>query len=224
MFNKKTIVFVLIVALIFYYVITNNISLKQIEEETNDLKINKNNMADFHKLQYNDIKLGNYDYNLGNYDYNKVKEITGWDIDLVVFFVNEAQYRGVSIYEEAIPILSIETGNTFKFDLISYNSDGTINKGAFQINTPTYNYIIEQLKKEGRTFETWDKLNPELNIASGLYWIAYLKNEHDLREDSLFTSYNRGVGGARSYYKRNNTYETEYSKKAKFIKYQLLNN
>lgn len=213
MFNNKIVILILVLIFVFFNPVQNYIQSKLVYDnnnQTNNITAN-NSISEFHMLQYNEVKPINPDY-------NKVKEITGWDIDLVVYFVDEAEYRGVSVFEEAIPILSVETGDTYKFDLTSTNNDGTVNKGAFQINNTTYNYIIEQLKFEGRIFDTWDKLNPELNITAGLYWIAYLKNEHNLREDSLFTSYNRGVSGARGYAKRNNTYETSYSKKAQSVK------
>lgn len=219
MFNNKIIILILVLIFVFFNPVQNYIQSKLIYDnnnQTNNITANNNSMSEFHMLQYSEIKPVNPDY-------NKVKEITGWDIDLVVYFVDEAEYRGVSIFEEALPILAVETGNTYRFDLISINDDGTVNRGAFQINGMTYSYIIEQLKLEGRKFDTWDRLNPELNITAGLYWIAYLKNEHNLREDSLFTSYNRGVGGARGYAKRNNTYETNYSKKAQSVKNELLN-
>lgn len=219
MFNKKkTIVLTLVFVFVFFNLTHTKIQSELVynnNDETNNIIKSENNMADYHELQHSEIKPVNPDY-------NRVKDITGWDIELAIYFVDEAEYRGVSIFEEAIPILAVETGGTYRFDLVSTNNDGTINRGAFQINSMTYRYIIEQLKLEGRVFDTWDRLNPELNIAAGLYWIAYLKNEYNLREDSLFTSYNRGVGGARRYAKKNNTYETSYSRKAQSIKNELL--
>jgi len=153
----------------------------------------------------------------------KIQAITGWPEELVIYFINEANSRQVKIYEEVLPLIHIESGGTYKFDLIHKNTNGTCDYGVFQINENTYIHIIKQLKAEGREFESWDKLNPRLNIACGVYWISYLKNNHKLDNHALYSSYNRGVYGAKQYASRNGTYETRYSREVVRVKNELLN-
>ena len=152
-----------------------------------------------------------------NPDYIKVSEITGWDEKIVKYFVDEAEYRGVSVFEEALPIISIETGNTYRFDLVNNNTNGTSDIGTFQINDITYPYIVKSLKNEGREFDSWCRFDPQFNIAAGVFWLSHLKNYYNLEDEVLFTSYNRGVMGAKNYASRNGTYVTNYSKTVKSI-------
>lgn len=157
-----------------------------------------------------------------DYDYLRVAEITGWDIEVAKYFVTEARIRNVSVFEEALPILTIETGNTYGFDLVNKNTNGTCDKGLFQINDLTYKDVVRMLKEEGREFNSWSRLDFEFNVAAGLCWIAFLKEQYGLEEDSLFTSYNRGVSGAKYYASRNGTYETEYSRKVQKAKEEII--
>lgn len=153
-----------------------------------------------------------------NSDILKVSQITGWNIEISEYFVNEANAREVSIFEEALPIVSIETHNTYKFNSINKNINGTHDSGVFQINDATYSSIIKSLKAEGKQFNSWDKLDPKLNISAGMYWISYLKSEHQLEGYKLFTSYNRGVEGAKKYASRCGTYKSDYSKQVEMIR------
>lgn len=155
-------------------------------------------------------------------DIIKVQQITGWDLEISTYFIEEANARNVSIFEEALPIVAVETGHTYRFDLTNKNTNGTHDGGAFQINGSTYTYIIKQLKAEGREFDYNNRLDPKLNIASGMYWISYLKGNHQLENHKLFTSYNRGVAGAKQYASRCGTYETRYSREVIRIKNELI--
>jgi len=157
-----------------------------------------------------------------NLDIIKLSMITGWSIETSTYFVEEANSRGVKVFEEALPIASIESGNTYRFDLIHYNTNRTTDQGLFQINDVLYSTIVKSLKKEGREFKSWDRFNQEFNIAAGILWIDYLKSEHQLEGHRLFSSYNKGVYGARQYASRCGTYETEYSRKVYVIKNELL--
>jgi len=155
-------------------------------------------------------------------DVIKVQQITNWDLETATYFVNEANTRNVSVFEEALPIASIESGGTYSFNAVHKNSNGTIDKGLFQINDVTYLGIVKQLKAEGREFNSWDRSDPEFNIAAGVFWISFLKGNYQLEGHRLFTSYNRGVCGARQYASRCGTYETKYSREVNAIKNDLL--
>jgi hypothetical protein len=148
----------------------------------------------------------------------KVIKITGWNLDTAEYFVFEARVRKVSVFEEILPIISVETGNKYDFNLIHHNEDGTSDYGAFQINDVTYDFIIKQLKEESREFDSWDKLNPELNIAVGMYWVSHLKNNYGLKNDHLFTAYNMGVTGAMVFVNRNGNYRSGYAQKVETVK------
>ena len=167
------------------------------------------------------IKLKPPEPNPINPDILKVQQITNWPIEITTYFVNEANARNVDIFQEALPLASIETGGTYDFSLINYNTNGTTDQGLFQINDISYIDIVKLLKLEGREFESWDRLNPELNIAAGICWIAHLKDAHQLEEHSLFTSYHRGIYGAKDYASRSGSYVSSYSKKVKEVKNEL---
>ncbi len=157
-----------------------------------------------------------------NSDILKVQQITGWPTEISEYFVSEANARGVKIFEEALPIVSIESGGTYRFDAIHINKNGSTDGGLFQLNDITYLGIVKQLKMEGKQFQSWDRLNPKFNIAAGMFWIAYLKDEYQLEGHQLFTCYNRGVEGGKKYASRNGSYKSEYSKKVYEVKNKLI--
>jgi len=157
-----------------------------------------------------------------NPDIIKVQQITGWPLEIAIYFVSEANVRNVKVFEEALPIASIESGNTYKFQKINHNTNGSTDGGLFQINDVTYKGIVKQFKSEGREFKSWDRTNPEFNISAGMYWIAYLKDNHQLEGHKLFTSYNHGVVGARQYASRSGTYESRYSREVNIIRNELI--
>jgi len=153
-----------------------------------------------------------------NPDILKVQYITNWDLEIAEYFVNEANSRGVKIFEECLPIIAIETGHTYRFDLIHYNKNRTTDQGLFQINDILYSTLVKSLKAEGREFDSWNRLNPEFNISAGMYWLGYLKSNHQLEGHRLFSSYNRGISGAKYYASRHGSYETEYSRKVYVVR------
>jgi len=157
-----------------------------------------------------------------NQDILNVQEITGWGKEISTYFVNEANKNSVLIYEEALPLACIETGSTYNFNAIHINTNGSTDIGLFQINTITYNGVIKQFQAEGRQFDTWEGTNPELNISVGLYWIGFLKNTYGLEGHQLFTSYNKGVAGAKNYASKYGTYESDYSRKVFAIRNELI--
>jgi len=95
--------------------------------------------------------------------------------------------------------------------LVHYNINGTKDVGIFQINDVTKLDIVKQLKTEDREFNSWSRLNREFNISGGLCWMSYLKGK-GLEGHELFTSYNKGIAGAKNYASRNGTYVSRYSR------------
>ena len=144
-------------------------------------------------------------------DYQKVMKVTNWNEKISKYFISEAKSRNVSVFDEALPIINIETHGTYDFSLIHYNTNGTYDKGAFQINDLPYQEIVKILKLESKQFDLWSRLNPEFNLSAGLYWLNYLKSK-GLENNALFTSYNMGISGAKNYASRNGTYISRYSK------------
>jgi len=144
-------------------------------------------------------------------DYQKVAEITGWDLEISKYFVSEAENRGISVFNEVLPVIGVETDGTYDFNLIHYNSNGTKDVGIFQINDVTKLDIVKLLKSEGREFEFWSRMNREFNISAGMCWISHLKGK-GLEGHGLFTSYNKGISGAKNYAKRNGTHISRYSR------------
>lgn len=157
-----------------------------------------------------------------NPDILKVQRITNWDLEIATYFVEEANARNVDIFQEALPIAHIETGGTYRFNASNTNTNGSTDGGLFQLNSITYKEIVKQLKAQGREFDSWDRNDPYVNIAGGIYWIAYLKDKHNLEDEALFTSYNRGVHGAKQYASRSGTYETRYSREVMRIRTELI--
>ena len=155
-------------------------------------------------------------------DYMKVMEITNWNEEISKYFIYEANNKNVSIFNEALPIINVETHGTYDFNLIHYNSNGTYDKGIFQINDLTYKDIIKGLKAEGRQFNSWSRLNYKFNISAGIYWIAILKDK-GFQNSQLFTSYNRGIYGAKKYANRNGTYSSRYSRKIEIARNKIKN-
>ena len=154
-------------------------------------------------------------------DLIKLIYITNWDEDIAEFFISEAQKRNVLVFAEALPIIAIETGNTYRFDLINKNNNGTRDIGVFQINDLTMIDIIKGLETEGEYYDNWDRFNPEINIKMGMYWISHLKNNYQLENHQLFTSYNKGINGGRQHASRSGSYVSNYSKKVKEVKNEL---
>jgi len=144
-------------------------------------------------------------------DYMKIMQITNWNEEISKYFINEANNRNVSIFNEALPIINVETGGTYNLNLIHYNTNSTKDIGAFQINDLAYKDIVKGLKEEGRKFDSWDRKNHKFNISAGLYWLEYLKNK-GFEDSKLFTSYNRGINGAKMFASRNGTYSSRYSR------------
>ena len=144
-------------------------------------------------------------------DYQKVMKVTNWNKEISKYFISEAKSRNVLVFDEALPIINIETGGTYDFSLVHCNDNDTYDKGVFQINDLTHKDIINKLRTEGKKFDNWSRLNPKYNISAGLYWLGYLKSE-GLEDHILFTSYNRGINGAKNYASRNGTYISRYSR------------
>jgi hypothetical protein len=202
---RKYLIVIMIVALMV------SIGVFQVQSRTEA----KNNIQQTNQIQSNE-PIETSESNPANQftiDVSNVQQITRWDKDIATYFVQEANANGVSIYDEALPIASVETGGTYSFDAIHINSNGTQDGGLFQLNDKTYQGIVNWFKSEGRQFDSWDRCDPEFNISAGLFWIGHLKFVYNLEGHSLFTNYNKGVKGASDYYAKTGTYESDYSQK-----------
>jgi len=144
-------------------------------------------------------------------DYQKVMKVTNWNEEISKYLIIEAENRNVSVFDEVLPIINVETHSTYDFSLIHCNTNRTYDKGIFQINDVTYPDIVKMLKLEGRKFNNWSRLNPKFNISAGICLISYLKSK-GMEGEILYTSYNRGIFGAKNYAKRNGTYSSRYSR------------
>lgn len=154
-------------------------------------------------------------------DILKVMSITGWNEDIAIYFVTECRWRGVSVFEEALPIIAVES--RYKFDAINHNSNGTSDYGLFQINQVNHKFLVDKLKEEQYFFDDWNFLDPYLNIAAGVYYISYIKQQYNINDNTkLYSVYNRGYAGVKRYASRNGTYVTTYSQKVKQVKKELI--
>lgn len=205
--KKLAILIVLTAILTLLYVNLNNNVVAEQKNLKADIQIK--NINDTHIIEQELFIVEEIDHHQEIID--KVISITGWDEYIVGLFIQEAEIRGISVFEEALPIVAVETGETYKFDIISYNKNGTTDRGLFQVNDIILKDIIPALKEEGREFDNWDRLNPEFNIVVGMYYLSYLKNTYNLECHQLFTSYNRGARGGRKYADKNGTFESNYS-------------
>jgi hypothetical protein len=206
--KKLIILIVSIILLVLVYVSLNNNVVVEQENLKPDIQIK--NINDTHTIEQESFITEEIQQHQEAVD--KVISITGWDESIAELFIQEAKLRDISVFEEALPIVAVETGKTYKSDMININANETTDQGLFQINDITMIDIIPVLKAERREFDNWDRLNPEFNIVAGMYYLSYLKNTYDLEWHQLFTSYNRGVKGGMKYADRNGTYESSYSR------------
>lgn len=89
-----------------------------------------------------------------------------------------------------------------------YRTDAVSNTGDFgimQINEVNHQRLRDEI---GVT----DFMDPAQSIACGAYMIGELLEKYDGDMHHALTAYNRGEGGAQTYYRSYGTYETEYSR------------
>lgn len=107
-----------------------------------------------------------------------------------------------------------ESGFNIYAENFNRDENGTIisvDRGLMQINSSTAPMIAKKLNipyEEGMEFD------PDTNVRMGAYYLSYLKET--LKTDDLhqiFTSYQRGIQGAKDYFNTYKTYETEHSRK-----------
>jgi cell division protein FtsB len=103
-------------------------------------------------------------------------------------------------YETFIGIIDLESG--FDVNAINYNINGTIDRGAGQINSANEEWLEDILGRKLDFFNFYD------NIDS-MGWIL-----NYYMEDNIYhglSSYNMGKQGAKNYYKKHSTYKSEYA-------------
>lgn len=89
-----------------------------------------------------------------------------------------------------------------------YRTDAISSTGDFGIMQ------INQINHQRLRYEigVTDFMDPSQSIACGAYMIGELLDKYDGDLHHALTAYNRGESGAQTYYRRNGTYETEYSR------------
>lgn len=117
------------------------------------------------------------------------------DLQDVVFA--EAERWGVP---PALLLAMMDQESDYRTDAISSTGD----YGIMQINEINHPRLRAEL---GIT----DFLEPEQSIACGAYMIGALLDDYDGDIHHALTAYNRGAGGAATYYRTTGTYETSYS-------------
>ncbi len=90
--------------------------------------------------------------------------------------------------------------------LVSHNTDGSIDRGLFQINSRSEAWLAS---KAG--LNKHDPFNPEDSIKMGLWYLSYLKQRLS-DEHSILTAYNRGETGLKNYVAANGTPVSDYSR------------
>lgn len=99
----------------------------------------------------------------------------------------------------------IQQESSFRADATNANTNGTIDRGLMQINSNTGPGIARQL---GWEYKTGMEFVPKTAIEMGAYYLSTLYTP-DLHR--TLSSYNRGSGGARTYYRNYGSYVTTYS-------------
>ena len=115
-----------------------------------------------------------------------------------------------------------ETESNFNYNVINYNTNGTVDRGVMQINSGIAPYLAKAL---GIDYLEGLEFYPDFNIEMG---VKYLRSIMDSKEnpdlDFIFTSYSKGVTEANKLYEETGSHKSDYSIKAieKLEKYKLL--
>ncbi len=102
----------------------------------------------------------------------------------------------------------IDLESSFNKNLVGTSND----RGYMQIIPNTEKWLANAYGSElGLKYNPKNIFNAEYNIKLAVKYLSVLKNKY--KDDTqMLTAYNRGEGGMASWYKKYNTYETEYSK------------
>lgn len=95
-------------------------------------------------------------------------------------------------------------------------------RGYMQIIPSTERFMMRSYGGAlGLKYNPKQIFDPEYNLGLGAAYLSGMLNEYgDVHR--ILTEYNRGEGGARSYYRRNGTYSTSYSRKVLDLEQQYL--
>lgn len=102
----------------------------------------------------------------------------------------------------------IQQESGFNPNAVNVNTNGTIDRGLMQLNSNTAPGIARQM---GLEYKVGMEFVPEIAVEFGAYYLGSLYDKENLHR--TLSSYNRGSGGARTWFRENGTYETEYSMK-----------
>jgi len=104
-------------------------------------------------------------------------------------------------YENVLGLIELESN--FNKNAIGYNTNGTFDSSLMQVNSGNQEWVESLLNRE------CNLMNFKDNIDVGILLLHYYSDDNAHKG---FTQYNRGIGGARKYYRSNLTYVTSYSK------------
>lgn len=113
----------------------------------------------------------------------------------------------------------IDQESNFNEKADNVNTNGTIDKGLMQINSSTSPWIAQQLQIP---YQEDIEFDPAINIRMGAFYLSYIRSKN-ANTHFMFTSYNRGIGGAETWLSKTGTYETSYSRSVveKIKKYDM---
>lgn len=109
-------------------------------------------------------------------------------------------------------IVGVMERENSQFDptLTHLNRNGSIDYGLMQINNRTAPWLADRMNI--RDYREEMLFDPEFNIRMGVEELKYLSQKYPGDYHRIFTSYNRGEGGANKWMREHNTYETDYSR------------
>lgn len=135
-----------------------------------------------------------------------VSDMTGLDLETVKLVYEYSERTGV---KSDIVFAIIEKESNFDRFAVGTSND----RGYMQIIPSTEKAIA---RKFGGKFNlTYDRsmiFEPEYNIGLGVLYLEYLLEKNEGDYERSISEYNRGDKSLQSYYKRNGSYSTSYSK------------
>lgn len=103
----------------------------------------------------------------------------------------------------------VDLESNFNVRAVNHNTNGTTDRGLFQINNNTASWLAAKIGVRNITPEKI--YSPKYNIKMGLWYINYLHSKYNNWYKTL-TAYNKGEAGMESYSRKYGTYKSRYSK------------
>lgn len=104
----------------------------------------------------------------------------------------------------------METESNFNQFLVGTHRD----RGFMQIIPATERWLVKDFgSKVGMEYDPENIFDPEYNIGLSVMYLSFLKGAYKSNDHRMLSEYNRGPSRLKTYYQRNGTYATSYSKK-----------